>query len=66
MHTESEQYAVIACEQCVKLRSIEFLVTRYRWTANEVTEFTLVWKVHFEWRTLRELILTVRVLGFHG
>jgi len=59
MHTESEQYAVIVCEQCVKRRCIESFVKLFRWTANEVTEFTPVWKVHYEWGTLRVLILTV-------
>ena len=66
MHTESEQHAVIVCEQCVKLRSIEPFVKLFRWTANEVTGFTLVWKVHYRWGTLRVLILTVGALGLHG
>ena len=66
MHAESEQYAVVASKQCVKLLSIESFVKLFRWTGNEVIEFTPVWKVHSEWGTLRELILTVGALGLHG
>jgi hypothetical protein len=63
VHTESEQYAVIVCEQSVELCSLVSFVVLFHWTANEVTIVASIWEMHSKGLSV---LLTVSAMSCRG